>query len=150
MLYGTSTGYLRGGGLTKGDLSDVYVSGSFDDTATFGGISLQTQELRSLYVARINDIPVGAPEVDSGSEELLIYPNPTDNLLFIQYKNPEASGRVQVQVKNAMGQLVHSNVYNSFRSVLQISIDLGAHPKGVYFVELDSGSKKFIKKVVVN
>lgn len=72
---------------------------------------------------------------------LLIYPNPADNLLFIE--SDENEGIVSLFVTNLLGQQQNSELKLG-------SIDISKYKKGLYFlqVELDSGqiiSTTFIK-----
>lgn len=71
-------------------------------------------------------------------ENLLIYPNPTQEILYI---NTEKS--VNYRLINARGQLLmHGNVEP------EQGIDVNQLPQGVYLVQLFDGGKMYVRKVV--
>lgn len=70
-----------------------------------------------------------------------IYPNPSDGVFNISYKNMDISG-FNVKVYNSSGILVkNTNVSNHL-------IDLGDLTHGVYFIELEAEGKKYCEKVI--
>ncbi|MBE8725029.1 T9SS type A sorting domain-containing protein [Flavobacterium hungaricum] len=75
-------------------------------------------------------------------EKVVIYPNPTKDVLNIQNANLE-----KVNIYNVLGQLVKSFKLNSDNTVH--TINLSELPKGVYYVYLISQDAASAKKVIV-
>ncbi|MBL4653964.1 MAG: T9SS type A sorting domain-containing protein, partial [Flavobacteriales bacterium] len=86
--------------------------------------------------------------VDELNFDFALFPNPTrDNATILI--GDEVVGDIQVTVYNQMGQVVFNQLLNSGTS--KTLIELGNHPSGVYFVQLNSGSQNLgVKKLVVN
>lgn len=74
-----------------------------------------------------------------------ISPNPNNGRFILQLKEVEATGINEVFIYNAIGQMI----YQSTLSNNQTAIDLSAQPKGIYFVKVQSNSKVFSNKVIV-
>ena len=78
--------------------------------------------------------------VDENESEFAIYPNPVNNILFINCGNAEYS----YEMYNGMGQMM---VKGTARGTEQINVD--GMTKGVYFLRLTSGTQVRMEKVVV-
>ena len=78
--------------------------------------------------------------VDENGTEFAIYPNPVNNMLYINSNNAEFS----YEMFNGMGQKVASG---NATGNAQISVD--DMTKGVYFLRLTSGTQVRMEKVVV-
>jgi hypothetical protein len=70
-----------------------------------------------------------------------LYPNPADE--FIVISGPDLLHAL-VKIFNATGQLV----YSAFADEIPRRLDISYLPEGFYLVEVDSGSKKIIRKLV--
>ncbi len=78
--------------------------------------------------------------VEEGETEFTIYPNPVNNILYINGGNTE----YRYEMYNGMGQMV---VKGTAQGTEQISVD--GMTKGVYFLRLTSGTQVHMEKVVV-
>ena len=78
--------------------------------------------------------------VDENETTFAIYPNPVNNILYINGGNTEYS----YEMYNGMGQTV---VKGNAKGTEQISVD--GMTKGVYFLRLTSGTQVHMEKVVV-
>ncbi|MGB1040444.1 MAG: T9SS type A sorting domain-containing protein [Flavobacteriales bacterium] len=76
---------------------------------------------------------------------LLTFPNPATDIVTLRlYGN---SGIKQVQLINAVGQIVFTKMYNE--SLAQVKIDVGKLPKGIYVLRvMDSDDSVLTKRVV--
>ncbi len=98
--------------------------------------------LAQYYVDNIDYDYIAGIQHDNSKNELLIYPNPADNLLHVSGTSDYST----LEIINFMGQLIMSeNIVDS-----QMEIDIANLSSGVYFVRL-RGNKgiiatKFIKK----
>ena len=78
--------------------------------------------------------------VEESETEFSVYPNPVNNILFINGGNAEYS----YEMYNGMGQVVTKGIA---KGTEQISVD--GMTKGVYFLRLTSGTQVHMEKVVV-
>jgi PKD repeat protein len=75
---------------------------------------------------------------------IIIFPNPTDGLLYVDFKNVEKID-FQMIVSNTQGQVIKSTKLS--KEVLQM-IDLNDLPKGVYFLAFKNLEKQPVLKLV--
>jgi hypothetical protein len=82
-------------------------------------------------------------EINS-SNDVLVYPNPTSNLLHVILSQESTNGEIQtVSIYNMEGQLIlrKSNDTNE--------INLDKIPPGTYFVQINTGLKQVTKKLII-
>lgn len=93
------------------------------------------------YLAEwIDQLPPDAGTIN----ELILYPNPTQDLLGIRLSDAWV-GPFQGQVLNLKGQKVRSFTFNSHAH----SINVGDMEAGTYIFHMSSGSERVVKKFVV-
>jgi sulfur transfer complex TusBCD TusB component (DsrH family) len=81
---------------------------------------------------------------NSGITSLVLYPNPTGDVLYIQPGNSEAI--TAVKVYSLTGQVV---LQASYREALErYSLSLGHLPNGVYLLRLETANGSFLQRVV--
>jgi hypothetical protein len=85
-------------------------------------------------------IPVGIEETDD--DGFRIYPNPASNMVTIE-STREITG---IKIFNNSGQVVVDEKVN----VLSYQIDVAKFEKGVYFISLETGDAKILRKITVN
>ena len=79
--------------------------------------------------------------------ELVVYPNPTDGVFFLNIKNENLTQeKLKVKVVNLIGQTVASQ---EVESNLETKFDLSTLPKGFYFVRVQVGKQEMVKRVVI-
>ena len=78
--------------------------------------------------------------IDENETEFAIYPNPVNNVLYINCGNSEYS----YMMYNNMGQVVANG---NAKGTEQISVD--GMTKGIYFLRLTTGTQVLVEKVVV-
>jgi hypothetical protein len=124
---------------------NVYTTGYFFGTADFnpGGAtsSLTSQGGIDIFVSKLGASGVGILENHFGNT-LKVYPNPTNGEFNIDLgKNYEG---VTIIIKNLLGQAILKKSFTG-SNVLQLIIPGEA---GMYFIEVNSGDKKAIVKVI--
>lgn len=88
-------------------------------------------------------------ENESVSDAIAAYPNPTNNQVLITL-NKAASGTVNVEVTNALGQKVHSVDNALIGEGQSVSLNFAGMnvPAGLYFVNVTTDRQTFTKKVM--
>lgn len=110
-------------------------------TAVFGqipGIAID-----DVYEFDPNGIPTSISSL--AKEEVLIYPNPINDIITIQLKK-EITTECEVKIYSAAGQLVYESDYqvqNKFITINNLDI-----PSGVYFISLQIGNDRLLSKLI--
>lgn len=86
----------------------------------------------------------GIPQNFSTEPDFVIFPNPSTGIFRLENINPKVQS---IRVYNLWGEKVFQSS-NTIQSV-STEIDLTAFPKGVYFVNVLSGSKVYNKKIII-
>jgi hypothetical protein len=73
-----------------------------------------------------------------------IYPNPTNNLLYLDIKNN--SEPISITISNLEGQIIFSSIFES--NINQQIFDLSEFSKGIYLVTITLNGKIFKEKIV--
>lgn len=108
------------------------VSQSENDLNKSDSIALQLKSITSNYF----------PDSDT-FDYIVLSPNPTKDKLNI--KTSSALGRSSIILYNTKGFIVYQN---SLNLGIECTIDLSSYPSGVYFLNILSGNKTFIKKII--
>jgi hypothetical protein len=84
----------------------------------------------------------------AGFDHLMVYPNPTENLLNISF-NAEQSQSLEVRLFSATGTVVYAQDAKDFSGYYINTLDLSGFAKGVYFLSLTNNDGTINKKVVI-
>lgn len=125
--------------------NNVYVCGTFQDTIIFGNTTLLAPG-GGFFLAKMNRGTSSATYVNAVSEDpssLHIFPNPSNGIFTIDCNGSTFVSSIRVY--DAFGNVVLATTSPTGRS----EIDLGVHSKGIYFVELTTGSKTVTQKIVL-
>jgi len=126
---------------------NVIVGGTQNDNGqgiSFGSLKIygSYQNQGNFFLAKAGGAFVGI-EKWSQNNSFYVYPNPTNDVLHFQLETNELN-TFNVSVTNTMGQLlIQKTNFNTDQS-----LDISRLPSGVYFVCLESKSKKMVSKVV--
>lgn len=80
------------------------------------------------------------------SISLEVYPNPADNYLTV-FVSPSENNNLTADVRNQLGQLLLSQ--SNIQPAVPYTFDLENLPAGVYYLTLQSATKKSVQKIVV-
>ncbi len=86
------------------------------------------------------------PSTASGTEgALVVYPNPANNMLFVETQNFASLPDPTYRITNLMGQTLISGHVETRRAT-SLQIDVSSLPAGMYFINLDGQTVKFVKQ----
>lgn len=122
--------------LTRLDSGNMVTSGgNFNATQTRNfclGTNSRNASEEEIFIAK--------PQLHPEISELRVYPNPTQDILFIENIGDQ---EIEIVVFNTLGQkLINKQVSKS--------VDLSSLPNGVYIIQLSNKVSKVTKKVVKN
>jgi len=89
------------------------------------------------YVGNINKIEY--------SNEIIIYPNPSDGKFFINFKTIKNTD-VEIKIINITGQCVFNKI---IKTNTNAQIDLGKQPKGIYLIKAGYNNCFKTKKIII-
>jgi hypothetical protein len=83
-------------------------------------------------------IPAGINELNNGSGEVVVYPNPSNGVFQLKITNYELRINDNVEVYNVLGKKVYSGIANSHGPLAnsQITINLNNQPTGIYLYRI--------------
>ncbi|MGZ3920594.1 MAG: T9SS type A sorting domain-containing protein [Bacteroidia bacterium] len=79
---------------------------------------------------------------------IVLYPNPSNGMVSLIATLPSTQS-LDVTVHNALGQLISNNKYSSVASNV-FNLDLTNSSNGVYFVTIDNGQEKIVKRLIIS
>jgi hypothetical protein len=122
----------------KGGLQSDFFSGTVDDIKIFD-CAVSTAAINHFFSQRLLSVKT----VNIADNIISIYPNPTTHELNIT-TTLLGNGEVQYQIINTLG----ATVIASKATGNNFSIDVSTLPAGIYFITLQSGEAKTVKRFV--
>jgi membrane-associated protease RseP (regulator of RpoE activity) len=80
--------------------------------------------------------------------QLDMYPNPNQGAFTLNFEIE--AGAITIRIKDVDGKEVYTEEIPDFNGIFSDRIDISEHPSGVYFLIIEQGDKKMIKKVIYN
>jgi hypothetical protein len=75
-----------------------------------------------------------------------MYPNPNKGAFTLAFEIEP--GTAIITIKNVDDEVVYTKDMPNFNGVFSDRIDISEQPSGVYFLTIEQGGKKVIKKVI--
>ncbi len=91
---------------------------------------------------------VGLPKNEKQNNLFGIYPNPASNQVNLSFQ-AEKSSTARITVYNVMGQEVAGLSSDLRKGANNITLNLNAYAKGIYFINATVDGKQFVQKLVV-
>jgi hypothetical protein len=115
-------------------------------TATSGGGT--STYTRPVDVVECNSSGVGIQKVTAFQNSINLFPNPSSGVVEI---STSMSGiqQLNIELRNYLGQLISTENYNPSVSDKYV-LDLNKYSNGVYFITLQSGTDKAVKRIILN
>lgn len=147
----TATGhYLEPRGTIISNQGDLFLFGEFDETMTFGDITIGGLNQSQAFMAKYSDTTFNYPYVGlnraepNENTEIILYPNPTKDEVYITSKGEMINS---YSLYNTNGQLLlKSEKLKTKREKLNLS----NFSKGVYMIKIITDKNVYSKKVIVN
>ncbi len=117
-----------------GQTDSLNAPGNYKDVVT-DSVGCQLESAEYVYV----------PGNDIG---LKIKPNPNQGSFAVEFYQTEAAN-TDMRILDINGQLLYEAKYPNFQGSFSKRITLGAVSSGVYVLQLEIGSKKYLQKIVV-
>lgn len=101
-----------------------------------------------LYIGKYFASALGIDEKDLSKNEWLIYPNPSDGIVFIQSATSQISKVKNIEVFDGSGKLVYSRAQN-FVNTQNIRLDLTHLRTGIYYIRIRTEKGIFTNKLII-
>jgi hypothetical protein len=90
----------------------------------------------------INDIQIATGTTEYTIDNIQLYPNPTNGELNIQISNQLISDKLQINIYDISGKIIHSTTVSNNK----INLDVNHLENGVYFLQINIDDKKYLKE----
>lgn len=102
------------------------------------------------YLIQVSSVlPVGVADGDDLVNDLNIYPNPSRGLANVAYSVDQVQD-VRFTVMNTLGQPVWTKTHSGVSpGDYEFQIDVTSFAAGIYFLNMETGGRRYTKKVVV-
>ena len=87
-------------------------------------------------------------ETEDADASIQVYPNPAYNYLNIDISG-HAGEQALIEIYNLQGQKLYSNVASPMTDAFHTSLDVSRYSKGVYFIRIQSGQTRSLRKVEI-
>jgi aminopeptidase N len=94
-----------------------------------------------------NNVSAKVPDATSGQNIVQVFPNPVGNHFYI-YMRKMAASTANINLYNAAGQLVYTKNINLVNGSEYIEVPSQYLSKGLYFLRINAGDFKFVKKLL--
>lgn len=121
----------------------IYLGGIAQDTTKIDTYSLT---IGGHFLMKISTVPVGIEKISNSFESVSIYPNPTNDVLYIQIKENENDVLCLLLTDVFGKEIIKKNIDKNKDECLNTS---GLLP-GIYFLEIKGKEKSAVRKIIVN
>src|SRR5690554_4728118 len=133
-----STGSDNGKGIIVDSSGNIYVTGEFEDTVSFGSTDLTATGYKDMFLIKLSSDDLATEQYLS--EQWKVYPNPVKDILTIEV--PQTHSETSVELYNLLGQKIME--YNPVNNTEQI--DVSGLAQGVYLLTIrQNGINKTVK-----
>jgi len=124
------------------ELPIVYVTAAGGSPLSNASNPGQYYFLKGVGFDQIDFQPASINDKDDLSNNIVLYPNPTKDVVTIKIKD---ASRFNFVVRDVLGRKVAEDKVNGSK----VEIDLSNNTKGIYFVEIHNAKDKVIKKLLL-
>ncbi len=140
-----------GSGICVSPSNDVFITGYINGSVFFQTTNLQIPPSNGndIYVAKfIQPIVDGIENNTISTDNMIIYPNPVKNQLYIKVNTKETTN-AQLKLTNQIGQIIYTEnivTNGNFNKTLSVS----SFPKGIYFLQIITKHNSITKKIIID
>jgi len=122
---------------------------SYIDSITSGVYSVVITDANGCRIVAYVEVPTGMNAVGS-SELIIIYPNPSNGVLFIDYELTSSQQQIIFSIFNQLGELVlERKIENPNTLINKIDLNLEQLPSGSYLLKMDLDKSTISKNIIL-
>ncbi|MBU1637722.1 T9SS type A sorting domain-containing protein [bacterium] len=135
-----------GPGDINGDgIDDIIIGAENNDADGHRGRAVAMAGDSTSFTVPVSQLPPATPlEFD-----VSVYPNPFNARTTIEFEIPSSSSRIEIQVFNTLGQVVHSENILAMGTKMRYFLNADDWSSGTYFVKVKAGVLQGREKVVL-
>ncbi|OUR98142.1 peptidase M1 [Flavobacteriales bacterium 33_180_T64] len=127
---------------TQGEVLDITLDNTFNQETFLETVNFTVQDIlfdpESDLISKNNDVLLGTDDIEINSS-LVVYPNPTSNILHIE--KTEHIHITEIKVFNTLGQLINRSPWRS-------TIDTSLWSSGLFFIQFQTNDRIITKSVL--
>jgi hypothetical protein len=146
-LNNTQVGTSFGNAIAIDNSDNIFITGGFMSSAAFGNDTLTSNSMwQDVFVCKlINDYSVGINSLESPKNIFKIYPNPTDNFIFIDLSKMNVDKETEISIYSITGNLVRKSIFQDNL----ITMNVEELVNGVYIITVNSNGSYERQKFVI-
>jgi hypothetical protein len=119
------------------------VAGNNDGNETGDYVYTSSQILTPMSTTSVN-------EISDASKTFHVFPNPVHDRVNLFFTDNSIT-KCDIRIVDSKGSIIQSNVNNTVSSDHQLTLAIEKNiPSGIYFVDVITGEKSSIKKIIIN
>lgn len=123
---------------------------SFTSTAAIAGTPISFAAGLAIDLASCNaGIPLPVAQNNIPSSEIIIYPGITSDYINCVL-NVKTNTNILISITDALGEITYSKSFQTGNGKLETKIDISNLSNGIYFVTVNDGNQKAVRKFVKN
>ena len=137
-------------------IGSVYASGNSDERRSYNFVDGNPNANKLYYRLKMVDLDgqfeySDIETVDFKPAPMKIRPNPTNGEIFFDFSDSwlQENDGVSIRIIDISGRLIYDTNLNSGQMILPTSIDLSAHPNGIYFLQCIQDDEILLKKKIL-
>jgi hypothetical protein len=124
--------------------STLITTGEFEVSIDFDSSTLTSAGDYDIFLAKLSKgINLGQNEIDNIKNNLILYPNPTDQFLNIELRNIKVENCLLL-LYNSIGSLVYKGIMTDNK----MTLDIGNLPTGLYLISIQTKNNCVTKKII--
>jgi hypothetical protein len=133
--------YDYGMGICSNTSGDVYVTGYFGTySINFGSTTVTNNGSYDVFLAKLSST-VGIEEHFNVNDYLIIYPNPSKDIINIRLSKNISNGKLNIF--NMIGENVYSDIFNGMHNTINCKFN-----SGIYLIQLTDGKEIWTEKII--
>ena len=92
---------------------------------------------------------IAVNQIEAVNRSLQVFPNPTADLLNVQFQVPLAADEVEIMVSDLLGRTIYTEQLGDFQGTYQNALSLGGQPDGMYVLRLRVDNQVTAKKIIL-
>jgi hypothetical protein len=141
--------YVSGGRLALNSKGQLMLIGNLVGGHSFGPNSIFGSGYGDLFIAKLSqDNTLSVPKtLSSENINFNIFPNPSGEIFTLNFYLPETE-QFHYSVTDAQGRRIYTSAHQKLGGEVRKEIDLRDQAAGIYFLEVFTGSKRTVQKLV--
>jgi hypothetical protein len=118
------------------------------ETSSHDGDISTNHGAADLWFLKLSADPAGEKPVVADDNMIIVYPNPVNKLLYIEFPGEKYDNAV-IEIKSVNGRLVYLNEMNEIAGRINAEIDVSSMPEGLYLLTIKNNRILITRKIEI-